>query len=239
MDTSVTGFLITVQLEIAKRMVRKAIIAAAALVSVCADASAFLSPPFLPGGQASHNARSGRVDLRASALAQLGDRMTTLLVSSPLYPVMVKKARDTMKKTAEGAGIDWDAEVQKITDVSDLEETFTEITGGESSSEWDASKHLPAYYLAKFHAYGAGNLCWEAALEQMVAGKGVGVRNFPAYGKDGEDHMRSLHEAAMLRLGAYVPEVHLFLSFSLTLLSAPPRVPGCSLILLEHPEQPA
>ena len=40
--------------------------------------------------------------------------MTTLLVSSPLYPVMVKKARDTMKKTAEGAGIDWDAEVQKI-----------------------------------------------------------------------------------------------------------------------------
>ena len=213
-------------------MVRKAIIAAAALVSVCADASAFLSPPFLPGGQASHNARSGRVDLRASStLAQLGDRMTTLLVSSPLYPVMVKKARDTMKKTAEGAGIDWDAEVQKITDVSDLEETFTEITGGESSSEWDASKHLPAYYLAKFHAYGAGNLCWEAALEQMVAGKGVGVRNFPAYGKDGEDHMRSLHEAAMLRLGAYVPQVHLFLSLSHTL----PLCPSSRARLLAHP----
>jgi len=40
--------------------------------------------------------------------------MTTLLVNSPLYPVMRDKARDTMKKTAEGAGIDWDAEVEKL-----------------------------------------------------------------------------------------------------------------------------
>ena len=40
--------------------------------------------------------------------------MTTALVNSPLYPVMVKKARETMKNTAEGAGIDWEAEVDKL-----------------------------------------------------------------------------------------------------------------------------
>lgn len=41
----------------------------------------------------------------SSPLAQFGDRMTTLLVDSPLYPIMVQKARATMKQTAEGAGI--------------------------------------------------------------------------------------------------------------------------------------
>ena len=42
------------------------------------------------------------------------DKLTTTLVNSPLYPVMVKKARETMKNTAEGAGIDWEAEVDKL-----------------------------------------------------------------------------------------------------------------------------
>ena len=41
----------------------------------------------------------------AGPLAQVGDRVTTLLVNSPLYPVMVRKARATMKQTAESAGI--------------------------------------------------------------------------------------------------------------------------------------
>lgn len=130
--------------------------------------------------------------------------MTTLLVDSPLYPIMVQKARATMKQTAEGAGIDWEAEVARLRESqSDLEATFAELTG-QSSAEWDAASHVPDYYRSKFHAYDQGNLCWDAALEQLVAGKGVGVRNFPAYGKEGEDHMRSLHEAAIVRLGAYV-----------------------------------
>jgi hypothetical protein len=43
--------------------------------------------------------------MAADLLAQVGDRVTTLLVNSPLYSVMVKKARATMKQTAEGAGI--------------------------------------------------------------------------------------------------------------------------------------
>ena len=89
--------------------------------------------------------------------------------------------------------------------LGDLETTFASITGGQTSTEWDASQHTPDYYRSKFHAYAEGNLNWDAALEQLVAGKGVGVRNFPAYGKDGEEHMRSLHEAAMARMGAYVP----------------------------------
>ena len=33
----------------------------------------------------------------------------------------------------------------------------------------------------------------------------MGVRNFPAYGKGGEQHMRMRHEAATLRMGATVP----------------------------------
>jgi hypothetical protein len=158
--------------------------------------SARLSPYLYP------HARSPALSLHPVPTSR--DKMTTLLVDSPLYPVMVKQARETMKKTAEVAGIDWEAEVSKLGTVEDLEAAFAEITG-EASSEWSPEKHLPAYFRAKFHAYSAGNLCWEAALEQLVAGKAVGVRNFPAFGKDGEDQMRSQHEAAMLRLGAYVP----------------------------------
>lgn len=29
----------------------------------------------------------------------------------------------------------------------------------------DPNLQLPAYYQSSFHAYGKGNLCWEAALE--------------------------------------------------------------------------
>ena len=88
--------------------------------------------------------------------------------------------------------------------IEDLEKTFTEFTG-QASTDWQASEHLPDYFCSKFHAYSEGNLCWDAALEQMVAGKGVGVRNFPEMGPCGEDHMRGLHEDAMVRMGAFVP----------------------------------
>ena len=138
------------------------------------DAEAFRAPTSIPISRVQRMAGSSlhsRVFMQAaSPLAQLGDKVTTLLVSSPLYPIMVKKARETMKKTAEGAGIDWEGEVAKVRDIDNLEGTFKEITGGLSSLEWNAREHTPDYYRSKFHAYSEGNLCWDAAFEQLVAG---------------------------------------------------------------------
>lgn len=111
------------------------------------------------------------------------------------------------KQTSTPISQDWESEVARLRESqSSLEATFARLTG-QTSAEWtpQASNVAPDYYRAKFHAYDQGNLCWDAALEQLVAGKGVGVRNFPAFGKEGEDHMRALHEAAIVRLGAYVP----------------------------------
>jgi hypothetical protein len=55
------------------------------------------------------------------------DRLTTTLVNSPLYPIMVKKARETMKGTAEGAGIDWEGEVDKLRSVGSCRRALATI----------------------------------------------------------------------------------------------------------------
>jgi hypothetical protein len=89
------------------------------------DAEAFRAPTSIPSSRVQRMPTRSRVFMQAaSPLAQLGDKVTTLLVSSPLYPIMVKKARETMKKTAEGAGIDWEGEVAKVRDIDNLEGTF-------------------------------------------------------------------------------------------------------------------
>jgi ubiquinone/menaquinone biosynthesis C-methylase UbiE len=44
----------------------------------------------------------------------------------------------------------------------------------------------------------------EAALEQELAGKAVGARNFPNYGIDGEDHLRGCYETQLRNLGGAV-----------------------------------
>eukprot|EP00290_Baffinella_frigidus_P029208 CAMPEP_0180226962 /NCGR_PEP_ID=MMETSP0987-20121128/23831_1 /TAXON_ID=697907 /ORGANISM="non described non described, Strain CCMP2293" /LENGTH=398 /DNA_ID=CAMNT_0022190767 /DNA_START=50 /DNA_END=1246 /DNA_ORIENTATION=+ len=190
----------------------------ATLAAALAHASAFAPSGFgasllrSPTAAGRRGGRGGEVQMAATAspFAALGDAITTMLVSSPLYPTMVAKARATMKKTATDVGIEWDEQVATLQEMGGWEQALAEVTGEEA---WTA-KGLPEYYRKPFHAYSEGNLCWPAALEQMVASEAVGVRNFPGLAAAGEDHLRSLYEEAIPRLGGYVEEGGRVLDFA-------------------------
>ncbi|CAE7678258.1 arsM, partial [Symbiodinium pilosum] len=94
-------------------------------------------------------------------------------------------ARRTMVNTAEANGIGWAKAAGRLRRASIL---------------------LPEAGGKPFHAYDTGNLNWEAAFEQELASRAVGARNFPAYGKDGEDAFRAAFDNALDSLGATVPE---------------------------------
>ena len=64
----------------------------------------------------------------------------------------------------------------------------------------------PSYYTQQFHGYRDGNLCLISAVEQEIAGKAVGARNFPDAGLDGEEKLRASYEREMRKLGVGVPE---------------------------------
>ena len=50
--------------------------------------------------------------------------------------------------------------------------------------------YVQDYYKQRFHGYERGNLCIRAAIEQEIAGKAVGARNYPGYGREGEIKLR-------------------------------------------------
>jgi len=107
-----------------------------------------------------------------------------------------------MVKTAEDNDIPWNKALDWISKGSgqDWEASLSQAT--------DPTTATPAYYRAPFHAYlQGGNLCWDAAWEQELAGKAVGQRNFPGNGPGnaGEEAFRSAFEAALESLGCRVP----------------------------------
>ena len=81
-----------------------------------------------------------------------------------------------MVKTATSVGIEWERYAKGLLNANDWN-ALVEGVKAESSHV-----DIPAYYTAKFHGYANGNLCLEAAVEQEIAGKAVGARNFPAEG---------------------------------------------------------
>lgn len=126
----------------------------------------------------------------------LGAKLLDGVLRSPLYPLLlVPQARRTMVRTAQANGIDWPGARAWI-----AEQSWEEV------SLEDLALSPPEYYCRPFHAYEAGNLCWEAAWEQELASKAVGARNFPAYRAEGEEAFRGAFEAALGDLGAQVPQ---------------------------------
>ncbi|CAM9798698.1 unnamed protein product [Scytosiphon promiscuus] len=131
--------------------------------------------------------------------AMLGDKVASAIVDSPVYPLLIRQAKDTMKKSAENIGVDWDGEVAKLRDAQDWEAALKDLL--ESSSV-----EIPDYYRKPFHAYSDGNLCWEAAWEQHLASKAVGYRNFPNDAERGEYLLREGYRKQMARLGVLVED---------------------------------
>ena len=130
-----------------------------------------------------------------------GQQLLDMALESPLYKMLlVPQARRTMVDTAEANGIGWSSSLEYIRGQGPWDDSVLQ------KLEADFPAKLPSYYKKPFHAYDTGNLNWEAAFEQELASRAVGARNFPAFGKDGEDAFRAAFDNALASLGAAVPD---------------------------------
>jgi ubiquinone/menaquinone biosynthesis C-methylase UbiE len=93
-----------------------------------------------------------------------------LIHTKPLYALMKRQARQVMIKTAEQNGIPW-RQVRAEFEASDIAERLPTIA--------NSAIQYPEYYQRPFHAYEAGNLCWEAAFEAASATYAMALRVWP------------------------------------------------------------
>lgn len=98
--------------------------------------------------------------------------VSRILTVKPLFNVAKSRARAMMVQRAKTIGLDWHQEAALL-----------RSRQGDTafSPDWEAALatltapnlRYPSYYLQPFHAYEAGNLSWEAAMEVEVASKTV------------------------------------------------------------------
>ena len=133
--------------------------------------------------------------------------LLNVALRSPLWDyVLVPQARKTMVDTAEANGIAWRQQKEwmegRVRDRLRL--------GSSSVEDWpdlhSSQESIPEYYKdASFHAYQRGNLCWDAGLEQEIASRAVGARNFPKFGVDGDTAFRGAFAKGLDQAGARLP----------------------------------
>ncbi|MEB3231123.1 MAG: class I SAM-dependent methyltransferase [Leptolyngbyaceae bacterium] len=98
-------------------------------------------------------------------------RLVNLLIQiKPLYWLMKQQARRVMIGTAEKSGIPWRDSYREL-EQSGLDKTLPSIANPNIA--------YPDYYTVPFHAYDAGNLCWQAAFEAAPATYAVALRVWP------------------------------------------------------------
>ena len=100
----------------------------------------------------------------------LGWLIDRLLAVAPLRQLLFWQARGLIIRTAEGRGIAWRQRRQQLQAAA--EPLLAAVT--------DSGAVVPAYYRARFHAYGEGNLCWQAACEAEQATDAMALRVWPA-----------------------------------------------------------
>lgn len=139
-------------------------------------------------------------------LSDFSTQVVSAIMQSPLYKPIVNIARKTMVKSATSVGVDWDGILLKMRSFS-----WQEMT--EEIRLEKQALVAPKYYLKRFHGYEDGNLCIEAALEQELAGKAVGARNFPKEGFNGEEMLRGSYDKKLREMGAFVPSGSIIVDF--------------------------
>ncbi|CAN0077121.1 unnamed protein product, partial [Discosporangium mesarthrocarpum] len=170
--------------------------------SLLQGVTAFVSPQICSKvAQSRHEAITSSASTARSedVGARIGDAIASAIVSSPVYPLLISQAKNTMKVSAKNIGVEWDKEVEALRAARDWDAEMKKLMEG-------SRVETPGYYMKPFHAYRRGNLCWEAAWEQELASKSVGVRNFPDDAERGEHRLRKAYETQMERLGALVEE---------------------------------
>jgi len=118
----------------------------------------------------------------------LSEQLVNVVMGSPLRGPIVRVARNTMVKTAVNAGLPWESLALRL----------VEAMGGNEAIEQRVRELVasggvtcPDYFQQSFHGYDLGNLEYMAAVEQELAGKAVGARNFPQSGLKGEEILRN------------------------------------------------
>lgn len=126
--------------------------------------------------------------------------VSKVLAIKPLANFAKNKARTMMIERAEGLGVYW------LQEAADLRSRGSDT---EFSADWEADLAAlrddnlvyPDYYLTSFHAYEAGNLGWEPAMEAEVAAKAVHARIWPEETAEGDAKLRqSYHEIVQAAL---------------------------------------
>jgi ubiquinone/menaquinone biosynthesis C-methylase UbiE len=90
-----------------------------------------------------------------------------LIKTKPIYALMKQQARQVLIKTAEKNGIPWRDNTQALLN-SGVKTRLQHFT--------NSAVTYPDYYNVPFHAYDAGNLCWEAACEAESATYSMALR---------------------------------------------------------------
>ncbi|MGD1940868.1 MAG: class I SAM-dependent methyltransferase [Leptolyngbyaceae cyanobacterium] len=120
-----------------------------------------------------------------------------LIQTKPLYALMKQQARQVLIKTAEKNGIPWRQTCVEF-ESSDIKALLPAIE--------NTGVTYPTYYQVPFHAYDAGNLCWQAAFEAESATYSMALRVWPdeeLTWQAAQDRLRgTFHEV----LGDYRPD---------------------------------
>ena len=118
-----------------------------------------------------------------------------LIQTKPLYALMKRQARQVIIKTAERNGIPWRQTYAEYA-ASDIHDLFPQVQ--------NSIVEYPDYYQVPFHAYDAGNLCWQAAFEAESATYAMALRVWPHEGltwQAAQDRLRGTFHAV---LGDYI-----------------------------------
>jgi ubiquinone/menaquinone biosynthesis C-methylase UbiE len=100
----------------------------------------------------------------------LSQMVNVLIQTKPIYALMKQQARQVLIKTAEKNGIPWRQTVQDY-ESSLIQQRIMQVSNPNIT--------YPDYYQVPFHAYDAGNLCWQAAFEAEPATYAMALRVWP------------------------------------------------------------
>jgi ubiquinone/menaquinone biosynthesis C-methylase UbiE len=100
----------------------------------------------------------------------LSRAVNVLIQTKPIYAVMKQQARKVLIQTAEKNGVAW-------------RQTYADLNASgiqaQLADRTNPGITYPDYYNVPFHAYDAGNLCWDAAFEAESATYAMALRIWP------------------------------------------------------------